>query len=151
MKNYLGLLIIFMTLLFSVSISAMPMLMARSTQPAEIVMDGLQKALQDYGYSIANVQRCDGGLSDFDYKTDYYRVVFFGKIEEVRPLTEKYPELIPYLPLRILVFAENEETVLSTFNPMDLAQYFDDPSLTIQFMRWHSDMSAILNELRIAK
>ena len=75
---------------------AQPMLMARSTLDAEVTMESLQQALEAYGYTIAHIQRCDGGLADFDYQTDYYRVVFFGKIEEVRNLSIKYPELIPY-------------------------------------------------------
>ena len=130
---------------------AQPMLMARSTLDAEVTMESLQQALEAYGYTIAHIQRCDGGLADFDYQTDYYRVVFFGKIEEVRNLSSKYPELIPYLPLKIAVFAEGAETILSSFNPVDLAEYFDDPALKFQLVRWYNDINAIFNDLRLAK
>ena len=143
--------LLFLAIGYSGSSLALPMMMARSMQSAEITMETLQQALVDYGYTIAHEQRCDGGLSDFDYKTDYYRVVFFGKIEEVRKLSSKYPELIPYLPLKIAVFAEGEETVLSAFNPVDLSEYFDAPELNVQFMRWYNDINAIFNDIRLAK
>lgn len=143
--------LLFLVVLYSGPNLALPMMMARSMHNAEITMESLQEALEAYGYTIAHVQRCDGGLADFDYKTDYYRVVFFGKIEEVRKLSSQYPELIPYLPLKIAVFAEGNETVLSTFNPVDLSEYFDDPALNTQFLRWYNDISAIFNDLRLAR
>ena len=143
--------LLFLAVVYSGSSLALPMMMARSTQSAEITMETLQQALVDYDYTIAHEQRCDGGLSDFDYKTDYYRVVFFGKIEEVRKLSSKYPELIPYLSLKIAVFAEGEETVLSAFNPVDLSEYFYAPELNVQFMRWYNDINAIFNDIRLAK
>lgn len=74
--------------------------------------------------------------------------MFFGKINEVRILSERYPELIPYLPLKILLFAEDDETVLGALNPLELAEFFERGDLQVQFKRWHSDISAILQEVR---
>jgi superfamily II DNA helicase RecQ len=85
-------------LLISVQVHAGTLLMARSTEQAEVSMSVLQDALKSYDYTIAHVQKCDGGMEEFDYKTDYYRVVFFGKIEEVRPIIDKHPEMAAYLP-----------------------------------------------------
>ena len=124
------------------------MLMARSTQPFEVAMAVLQEAIADYGYTVAHVQKCDGGMTEFHYKTDFYRVVFFGKIDEVRWLTDKYPEIAPFLPLKIAVFAEKDETVFSALNPMDLDQYFADPEVKIQLQRWANDMRSMLNDVR---
>ena len=125
-------------------------LLMRTGHPFETSMDILQQTLAEYGYKVAHVQRCDGGLADFGYQSDRYRVVFFGKVAEVRALSEAYPELVPYLPLKILLFAEKDETVAVALNPLELAQYFPAPRLQVQFRRWHSDLSAILEELRQA-
>jgi len=121
---------------------------ARSAEQAEVSMAVLQDALKSYGYTVAHVQKCDGGMEEFDYKTDYYRVVFFGKIGEVRPIVDKHPEMAAYLPLKITVFAENKESVLVTLDPLQLSAFFNDAELSIQFARWHNDLHAILDEVR---
>lgn len=126
-------------------------LMVRTQLPFELAMDEVQTLMQDYGYAVAHTQRCDGGLTDFGYKSDYYRVVFFGKIDEVRLLSEKYPAIIPFLPLKMLVFAEKNETVLVALNPDTLSNYFDDPQLQIQLRRWQNDILSIFNEMRSKK
>jgi uncharacterized protein (DUF302 family) len=123
-------------------------LMVRTAQPFEATMGVLQQTLAEYGYAVAHVQRCDGGMADFGYKSDFYRVVFFGKLGEVRDLSARHPELIPYLPLKILLFAEQDETVLVALNPLALAERYDARELQVQFLRWHSDISAILQEVR---
>lgn len=124
------------------------LLMARSAEQAEVSMAVLQDALKSYGYTIAHVQKCDGGMEEFDYKTDYYRVVFFGKIGEVRPIIDQHPQMAAYLPLKITVFAENKESVLVTLDPLQLSTFFNDAGLSIQFARWHNDLRAILDEVR---
>jgi len=124
------------------------LLMARSAEQAEVSMAVLQDALKSYGYTVAHVQKCDGGMEEFDYKTDYYRVVFFGKIGEVRPIIDKHPEMAAYLPLKITVFAENKESVLVALDPLQLSAFFNDAELSIQFARWHNDLRAILAEVR---
>jgi uncharacterized protein (DUF302 family) len=122
-------------------------LLTRTAYPFERAMGILQQTLAEYGYQVAHVQRCDGGMADFGYKSDLYRVVFFGKIDEVRQLSARYPELVPYLPLKILLFAEQQETVMVALNPLELANYFEGRELQVQFQRWHSDLRAIFAEL----
>ncbi len=136
------------SLLASLQANAGGLLMARSAEQAEVSMSVLQDALKSYGYTIAHVQKCDGGMEEFDYKTDYYRVVFFGKIEEVRPIIDKHPEMAAYLPLKITVFAENQESVLVALDPLQLTTFFNDAELSVQFVRWHNDLRAILDEVR---
>ncbi len=135
----------------SLQASAGGLLMARSAEQAEVSMSVLQDALKSYGYTIAHVQKCDGGMEEFDYKTDYYRVVFFGKIDEVRPIIDKHPEMAAYLPLKITVFAENQESVLVALDPLQLTTFFNDAELSVQFVRWHNDLRAILDEVRTFK
>ncbi len=86
------------------------LLMVRSKQAFPEAMLSLQQSLNEHGYTLARVQRVDIGLQAMGYKTDKYRVVFFGKAEEIRHLSDKHPELIPYLPPKISIFAENKQT-----------------------------------------
>lgn len=125
------------------------LLMVRTEQPFEIAMEKIQGLIEEYGYSVAHVQRCDGGLNDFDYETDYYRVIFFGKYQEVKALSNDHPEMIPFLPLKLLVFAENDETVIVSLNPDTLADYFDNPEIKNQLERWHNDINEMFSEMRL--
>jgi uncharacterized protein (DUF302 family) len=124
------------------------LLLVRTQADPENIMMSLQTALYGYGYKVAHIQKCDGGLQGMGYKTDYYKVVFFGKPEEIRRLTKKYPELIPYLPLKIAVFAEKNDTLLTAVNPAELAHFFEDKELKTQLRRWSNDIKAILSEVR---
>ena len=132
------------------SLAGQPILMARAKLKAPDAMAVLKETVQEYGYSIAHVQRCDGGMAEFHYKTDYYRVLFIGKIDEVRGILKRYPQMAPFLPLKIAVIAENAETVLATVDPRSLAPlYGHDPVLEVQFARWYNDLHAMLEELRL--
>lgn len=135
----------------SSSSSAENLLMVRTHMPFEYAMDEVQTLLEEYEYKIAHTQRCDGGLTDFGYQSDYYRVIFFGKIEEVRSLTEKYPQMVPFLPLKMLVFAEKNETVIVALNPQSLSDYINDQPVKIQLQRWRNDILSIFNEMRDKK
>ena len=132
----------------SVVVSAENMIMGRAALRAEIVLEYLKSSIEEHGYSIAHIQLCDGGMKDFGYTSDVYRVVFFGKIDEVRRISESHPELVSYLPLKIAVIAEKDETLLSVLNPEALAPFFSDERLKIQFSRWHSDLKSIFQDVR---
>ncbi len=125
------------------------LLMIRTAEPFEIAMEKIQRLIEEYGYSVAHIQRCDGGLNDFDYETDYYRVIFFGKYQEVKVLSSDYPEIIPFLPLKFLVFAENDESVIVSLDPETLADYFDSPEIKNQLKRWHNDINEMFSEMRL--
>lgn len=124
------------------------LLMMRSSQSFPETMLALQRTLGEYGYTISRVQRVDIGLTSSGFETDKYRIVFFGKPEEVRQLSEKHPQLIPYLPLKITLFAEREETLLTTFDPGLLTALAADEEFRSQTLRWRSDIIAIFDELR---
>jgi uncharacterized protein (DUF302 family) len=126
------------------------MLMGRVPLRAEIVLEYVKTSIEEHGYTVAHIQLCDGGMKDFGYESDFYRVVFFGKIDEVRMISERYPELVSYLPLKIAVIAEKDETLLTVLNPEALAPYFDDEALQIQLGRWHSDLVSIFEDVRRA-
>jgi len=124
------------------------LLMMRSTQSFPETMLALQKTLGEYGYTISRVQRVDIGLTSSGFQTDKYRIVFFGKPEEVRDLSKRYPELLPYLPLKMTIFAEQDETLLVALDPTMLRDVVDDEEFHFRLMRWKNDILSIMDELR---
>ncbi len=127
---------------------AQNILTVRSGQDFERSMTALKSSIESHGYTVSHVQRCDSGLTGLGYETDRYRVVFFGKLDEVRQLSADYPELIPFLPLKIALFAEGEQTIISSINPISLGAFYRDADLDIQFRRWENDLRSILLELQ---
>jgi uncharacterized protein (DUF302 family) len=122
--------------------------MVRARQSFPETMLALQTAIAEHGYKVSRVQRVDIGLTKSGFKTDKYRIVFYGKAEEVARLTDKHPQLIPYLPLKIVVFAEGKDTLLVTGDPVDYLNYVDDPEVRVQLRRWLSDLHSIMAEMR---
>jgi uncharacterized protein (DUF302 family) len=119
------------------------LLMERINRPFPETMNSLQDAVRSQGYVVSRVQRVDVGLTASGFETAEYRLVFFGKAAEIRELSARYPELIPYLPLSIVVFAEGDDTLILTTNPHKLAEFYVRPELTDQFRRWEQDIRAI--------
>ena len=117
--------------------------MTRSSQAFPETMSLLQSVIASHGYTVSRVQHVDKGLTSSGFKTDTYRIVFFGNAEELHQLSEQHPELIPYLPLQIAIFAEADETVLVASNPQILAELYPEPRLRPLFKRWHDDMANI--------
>ena len=124
------------------------MIMGRVPLRAEIVIEYVQSSIEEHGYSVAHVQLCDGGMKDFGYESDVYRVVFFGKLDEVRTISERHPEFVSYLPLKIAVIAEKDETLLTALNPEALSPFYQDKQLQIQLGRWYNDLISIFRDVR---
>ena len=127
------------------------LLMTRSTQTFPEAMLTLQQAIGQQGYTLSRVQRVDIGLTQSGYSTDKYRVVFLGRSGEIEALSESHPELIPYLPLKIAIFAEDEETVLVTANPTRFSDFFPQPELKPLFKRWERDLRFMMEAVRQAE
>ena len=123
-------------------------LMTRMDKAFPEAMAILQTAISSRGYTITRVQQVNENLERRGFKSDMYRVVYFGKLEEVRQVTAVRPELIPFLPLNITIFAEGEQTILVASHPQVLRQFFPDPVLRPVFDRWGNDIEAIMDELR---
>lgn len=130
--------------------SADNMIMGRVPFKAEIVMEYVKTSITEHGYAIAHMQLCDSGLGDFGYKTDFYQTIFFGKVDEARLIGQHYPELVPYIPLKIAVIAEKDETLLVALNPEALAPFYDDERIQVQLGRWNSDIVSIFDDVRRA-
>jgi len=122
------------------------MLIVRSGQDFEEAMLTLQGAIAAQGYTLARVQRVDAGLEARGYQTDRYRVVFYGKAEEIAALATRHPQLMPFLPLNIAIFAEGDETLLATNRPGVLGEFFPAPELKPMFARWEKDLLEILEK-----
>ncbi|MEZ5541360.1 MAG: DUF302 domain-containing protein [Pseudomonadota bacterium] len=125
--------------------------MTRSQQPFPETMLVLQESIRAHGYTVSRVQRIDIGLTGMGYQTDKYRIVFAGKPDEIRMLTEKAPQLIPYLPPKISIFAEGEQTVLVTIHPGVYAGIAGDAIDPVFFQRWESDLESIFHDVSSAE
>lgn len=124
-------------------------LMARTSMEYEAALEALKTSIEAHGYTVAHVQRCDGGMRGMGYETDNYKTIFFGKYDEITHLSKKFPELIPYFPLKMAIYAESNESVLAILNPIVLGEFIADPELKIQLLRWHSDIKSVLADMRL--
>ncbi|HED32753.1 MAG TPA: DUF302 domain-containing protein [Gammaproteobacteria bacterium] len=125
------------------------MIMVRSTEAFPETMALLQEAISKQGYTLSRVQRVDVGLNAKGYKTDKYRVVFFGKGDQIQQISARYPELIPYLPLKIAIYAEGDDTILISANPGVFSDMFQIEALRPTFEQWLKDINIILNAVQI--
>jgi len=133
------------------TVNAQDLYMVRSSLAFPEAMSLLQQTIKAEGYQVSRVQRVDIGLTKSGFKTDKYRIVFFGKLDEVRAVIDQYPELIPYLPLKIAIFAEGEETLLLSASFQHLRPFYESPTLRDRFDRWDTDISRILERVRNAE
>ena len=145
------LLILLCGLLLPALLAAEEMIMIRSVLPFPEAMLALQESIAAHGYTVSRVQRIDIGLTGMGYKTDKYRVVFAGKIDEIRQLTAKSPELTPYLPPKVSIFAEGDQTILVTINPRIYAEIAGDAIDPVIFDRWESDLRSIFYDVSTAR
>ena len=147
-KALLGLLLLLLNAQAQAIITG-ELIMVRSDKTFPEAMLILQDAIHQQGYTLSRVQRVDIGLTMSGYQTDKYRIVFFGKPEEMHRLTKEHPELIPYLPLKIAIFAEAEETLLVTSDPAVFIDLYPDPRLHKTFRQWHDDIVNIMKNVQI--
>ncbi len=137
-------------LAMAITAHADELIMVRSPQKFPEAMLTLQTSVKEHGYNITRVQRIDVGLTGMGYKTDKYRVVFVAKPDEIHYLVKKYPQLIPYMPPKVSIFAENDETVLVTANPNIYAELVDEEDKVL-FRRWYSDIQSVFDDIRNAE
>ena len=124
------------------------MIMVRVEFSFDDTMILMKDKLKEYGYTVAHIQKCDGGLGDAGYKTGFYKSIFFSKFDEMRHLTSTHPNIIPYIPLKVAVMQELDTIVLVSMNPTTLTNFFPEPELQTLFTRWESDIRAIFEEVR---
>lgn len=126
------------------------LIMARSHEKFPEAMLTLQTSVKEHGYTVARVQRIDIGLTGMGYKTDKYRVVFVGKKDEIQYLSQKYPDLVPYLPPKVSIFAEEGDTVVVTVNPQIYKEMISDEEDKKIFDRWEKDIYSVFDDFSMA-
>jgi len=150
-KCCLNLLLAWLLVGVAVKAGAEEIIMTRSQQPFPETMLVLQESIRAHGYVVSRVQRIDVGLTGMGFKTDKYRIVFAGKPDEIRMLAEKAPQLIPYLPPKISIFAEGDQTVLVTIHPEIYGRIAGDAVDPVFFQRWASDLRSIFHDVSAAR
>lgn len=146
-KSFWHALLLGLLLLPGLPAIAEDLLMARAPITFPEAMLKLQNTLKKYDQTLSRVQRVDIGLTAKGYKTDKYRIVFYGQADEIQQLADEYPQLIPYLPHKIAIFAEEEETMLVAVNP-EMLFVSDDPKLQAILKKWHGDVQLIFKDMR---
>ena len=142
---------VWLALLLSMPAAADDLLMARANRMFPEAMTLLQSAISSRGYTVTRLQQVNENLQRREFQSDMYRVVYFGKLEEVRRATARNPNLIPFLPLNITIFAEGDQSILVASHPQMLREFFPDPELKALFERWEKDMVEIMDEVREEK
>jgi uncharacterized protein (DUF302 family) len=142
---------VWLALLLCMPAAADDLLMARANRMFPEAMTLLQSAISSRGYTVTRLQQVNENLQRREFQSDMYRVVYFGKLEEVRRATARNPNLIPFLPLNITIFAEGDQSILVASHPQMLQEFFPDPELKALFERWEKDMVEIMDEVREGK
>ena len=106
----------------------------------------------EFDYVVTLCGHAQESCPVFPAKTRLVHVGFdAGKIDEIRMLATKAPQLIPYLPPKIAIFAEGEQTVLVTVSPDVYAGIAGDAVDPLFFKRWDSDLQSILHDVATAR
>lgn len=119
----------------------------RSKQAFPEAMLSLQEAITERGYIISRIQHVDVGLSKSGYKTDKYQIVFFGKADVTKRLKNIEPSLIPYLPLRVVIFAEGDETLLFSTSLKHSLPVNKDHDIEVLVRHLDDDITGIINQV----
>ncbi len=135
-------------LFFSLSAQASNLMMARSKLPFSEAEAELKAQIEAHGYTVSSTKRIDIDLVAIGMSEGAYRVIQFGKPAEIEKLTRLYPEMIPFLPLQIVIFAEWEETLFVTLSPNFYAQIASKSELIPIYTHWAQDLGSILNMMR---
>jgi uncharacterized protein (DUF302 family) len=133
--------------LWASAATADELLMVRVERSFGETVAALEQSVPEYGLRIARVQRVDVGLHSRGYQTAEYRLVFLGGAEELEHLAARYPEALPYLPFKLVVFAEGDSTLVLALSPETLAGFYHDENLRIEMRRRERDLRAILDNL----
>ncbi len=139
---------LFFTLALPVTASADDLIMRRISLSFPEAMNALQTAISEEGFTVSRVQRVDVGLTKSGYRTAEYRIVFFMKEDTVHEIVKQHPELIPFLPLKITIFAEGGETILVTLNPAKLDEFFPQAGMRKEFLEWETSVNRILDQVQ---
>ena len=135
-------------LFFTSQLRADEVLEVHCNKPFPEAMMELQEAILHSGYKIVRIQKVDKGLQGSGYKSEKYRIIFFGRPNEIITLKEKHPNIIPLLPLKIALYADKEESVAIVANPRMYSKLYDNKELNIIFIQWQHDIDSIIKNFK---
>lgn len=145
-RNFLTALIVLLVTLSAAR--ADDLIMRRIPVDFPETMTTLQSSIINQGYRVSRVQRVDIGLTSSGYDTAEYRLVFFIRPDQLDMIEKQHPDLIPFVPLKITIFAEGNETILVTLNPLKLNEFFPDAGLGDLFAQWENDIIDIFDHVQ---
>ena len=125
------------------SIASKTFFTARCKAPFPESMSSLQEFIIKQGYVISRVQHVDKGLKARGYDTGLYRVIFFGKKDEIHAIQNNYPALIPYIPLNITIFEDGTYTGISSIDPISISKLYQSNKIKSITKLWHNDVADI--------
>ena len=137
---------LFSTVSYAKLVDDRKILLAHTSHDFDSTLTTVKKQLTAKGFQIAHVQYCDNGLKKMGYQVNKYQVIFFGRIDEIREITTKHAELAPFLPFKVLVYIENDKTVISIMNPEMLKPMIKDKALATKLKQWKNEFVAILEQ-----
>ncbi len=137
-------------MLFSASVaaSADDLLIERVNAKFSYTWLALDKTIKAHNYKSAYLQRCDFALNERHYKSDKYRILFFGKYDEMKTMSKKYPELTPFFPLKVTVMEEGTHTLVIATPPIILLPLVKTDEDRMTVFRWQEDMKSILSQVK---
>lgn len=145
-----GCLLILLYLLCSASVLASDLLMVRSLLAYPDAQPRLEEAIREQGYQVSEAERVDIDLVVSGFSPGNYRAISYGKPEEINKVAEQHPELLPFLPLQIVLFGERDTSLLVAISPLYFKKFFHDPELDILLNRWNQDLQTIMETVRDA-
>lgn len=122
-------------------------LLAHTSHDFDTTLSRVKETLVKNNFQVAYVQRCDGGLKKMGYEVNNYQVVFFGRLNDVRDITTKHAELAPFLPFKLLLYRENDKTVMSIMNPESLVPMVTDPTVVARLEQWKDEFVTVLEQV----
>lgn len=112
------------------------------------VMSYVHTLIKKQGYHISRVQAVDVGLRERGYVTQAYRVVFFGKKNEIELIRNEYPELIPYIPLKITLSENDKNVDITSIEPMSLYHLYETEKNKSLFEKWDKDITELFADFK---
>lgn len=140
-KNILGVVAVFM--LSKVSVASGVFFTETCHGDFPEVMSYVHTLIKKQGYHISRVQAVDAGLRERGYITQAYRVVFFGKKNEIELIRNEYPQLIPYIPLKITLFEDDKNVDITSLEPMSLYSLYKIEKIKPLFEKWNKDIAEV--------
>ena len=107
----------------------------------------LYNQVKKSGYQTTYLQRCDFALKQRKYESNKYRILFFGKYENMEYLSKKYPKIVPFLPLKVVVIEEKNQTLLLANMPNILLEIVRGGDVHI-INKWQKDMEDIFTKIQ---